>query len=204
MSTTRFPNGVTNVPSTVTLGAMGQLDPTVYEWAYSDFVEVESGFGASPTAIDGAGGLATLATTTAAVTPKKSFILNPAKELYMKAQFSLSATAGSTITLGIVDAIAAITKGVSLVLTTGTTLTLNVKGAGTSTVAATVAVPATTMTSIGLSYTPNFGFKVFVNDQVVASLYDASNMDNTTLCVAGLLSGGITTTLDYLFFAVER
>lgn len=204
MSTTRFPNGVTNVSPTVTLAQMGQLDPTKYIVAFSDFTTADAGFGASPTAIDGLGGQATLATTTSAVTPKKDFILSPQKEFYMKAQFSLSATAGSTVTLGIVDAIAAITKGASLVLTLGTTLTLNVKGAGTSTVAATVAVPATTMVSTGLSYTPAQGFKVFLNDAVVASLTDATNLDGTTLCVAGLLSGGITTTLDYLFFAVER
>jgi hypothetical protein len=60
------------------------------------------------------------------------------------------------------------------------------------------------MVSMGLSYTPAQGFKVFLNDAVVASLTDATNLDGTTLCVAGLLSGGITTTLDYLFFAVER
>jgi hypothetical protein len=207
MSTTRFPNGVTNVAPGTVLGAMGQLDPTKYITAYSDFVESETGFGAviDVVPIDGIGGQATIATTKAAVTPKKAFILDPTKEFYITAQVSLSAlTASSYVAVGIADSLSTQTKGALLTLTTGTSLVLTVKGASTSTVTIPVSVAATTMTELGLSYIPGKGFKIFLNGTVVGSLTDASNLDATTLCVGGVYSSLITTTIDYIFLAVER
>jgi hypothetical protein len=207
MSTTRFPNGVTNVSPTVTLAAMGQLDPTKYITAFSDFVESETGFGAvtDVVPIDGAGGLATIVTTKAASTPKKAFALSASKEIYVKAQISLSAlTASSVVTVGIADSLSTPTKGAYLTLTTGTSLALIVKGANTSSTTITVDVPATTMVELGFSYVPGKGFKVYLNDDVVGSLTDASaNLDGTA-CVGGIYSSLITTTIDYLFLAVER
>lgn len=203
MSTTRFPNGVTNVVSENTLGAMGQLDPTKYFTVFDDLVLDPTAWG-TLTAIAGDGGLATIATTVPAVTPVACFNLDTTKELYMKVKLSLAAIATTSLLIGFADDLATPTVGAYLTLVNGVTLSLVLNGAATTSKSVTVAPGAATQFTVGFAYTPNKGFKVYLNDTVVMSQTDITNLDTTTDMIFGVYGTGTTTTLDYLFAAEER
>lgn len=204
MSTTRFPNGVTNVFKGTTLGRMGQLDPTEYLTVFDDLVLSTDGWGADLTAIDGAGGLATLATTTVAETPTACFQLNQYKELYCKVKLSMDTVTGSTVTLGFSDSIAAPTVGVYFEIADGNTLTFNIDGTSTTSGDLNISIADGEEFTLGFAYNARQGFELFVNDVKVGRVVDISNLDTSTLMTFGVLSNGPTTTLDYLLAVQER
>lgn len=114
MSTTRFPNGVTNVAKNNPLGQMGQLDPTKFHNYFNDFDTylaadwTVTDTGAATQALaDGDGGLLLItnaaADDDASFSQKvgESFLFEAGKKLWFKAKFQVSDATQSDFVIGL-------------------------------------------------------------------------------------------------------
>lgn len=196
-SPTRFPAGITNANTGENLGNLACPDPTKMQIFFEDFIAAPAALGVT-TGIDGAGGLATAATTVAVDTPTASFVLSSTRRFFFKARLSL-ATVANTILLGFTDDLAIPTVGVTISIANNVLTLENYDG---TTDTATVATVDATMYEIGFEYIPGKGVVAYLDGGVVARLPDTTF--TTDPLVAGVVATGATVTLDYIFAAVER
>ncbi|MBT9130940.1 MAG: hypothetical protein DDT31_00521 [Syntrophomonadaceae bacterium] len=229
MSTTRFPNGLTNVKSTSSLGSMGQLDPSRFNTFFNDFNTyaatdwIVTAVGTGTTALIGGDGGLLQVTTSAAAPDSRSaqlvvanFFWEAHRRMFFKAAGVLSHAVDSVFQLGLV-----------MVTTTPPTATNGIyllKPAGTANIGAFVRRDATTgnvsntaigvvngaYSSYGFSYNADNVVTFFINDRAVASLPCNSlvNSPNVNLAVTFHIGNGSAVsrnfTLDYIFAAKER
>lgn len=201
---TRFPAGITNANQGDNLGNMGQLDPTNFQTFFEDFIAAPAALGTF-TAIAGAGGLATVATTVTVGTPLASFNLNvPNRRFFFKARLSL-ATVANGITVGFGDALTATTAGVTLTIANNVATLQSFGGTALSTTANVTTVNAT-MYELGFEYIPRKGVSAYLNTGTgpVEIAFIAANTFSGTNMIAGIRPNGATATVDYIFAAIER
>ena len=205
-SPTRFPAGVNNSDPTSMLGWMGQLDPTKFQTFFEDFIAAPAALGTF-TAIAGAGGLATVATTNTVGTPLASFNLNVAnRRWFFKARLSL-ATVANGITVGFGDALTATAAGVTLTVANNTATLQSFGGTALSS-ATTVTTVNATMYELGFQYIPRKGVSAYIDyldgNGPREILFIAANTFSSTNMIAGIRPNGATATVDYIFAAIER
>lgn len=203
-SPTRFPAGITNANQGEILGNLAQPDPTKLEVFFEDFIAPPAALGTF-TAIAGAGGLATVATTVTVGTPLASFNLNVAnKRFFFKARLSL-ATVANGITVGFGDALTATAAGVTLTIANNVATLQSFGGTALSATANVVTTNAT-MYELGFEYVPRKGVSAFLDTgtgpQEIAFI--AANTFSATNVLAGIRPNGATATVDYIFAAIER
>lgn len=197
---TRFPGGITTAFPTSNLNNYGMPDPTKWITFFDDLLNPAAALGTF-TAVDGLGGLVTVATTNAIDTPKASFVPTSGKVLLFKAKASTPTVATVGIVAGIADVISgAATKGITVSIMNNV-LTLTNEYAGT-TDTATVAYAVNKQFTFGFEYRSDEGIIAYFNDVAVATL-PAPTFDTTAL-LAGLYADGGTITADYIFAAQER
>ncbi len=204
-SPTRFPAGVTNANQGEILGNLAQPDPTKLEVFFEDFIAPPAALGTF-TAIAGAGGLATVATTVTVGTPLDSFNLNVAnKRFFFKARLSL-ATVANGITVGFGDALTATAAGVTLTVANNVATLQSFGGDALTATAVTVTTVNATMYELGFEYIPRKGVSAFIDygtgPQEIAFI--AANTFSSTNMIAGIRPAGATATVDYIFAAIER
>lgn len=217
MSTSRFPNGVTNVTQKNTLGAMGQLDPTKFHNWFDDFdsyaagdwviTTTEAGAGSATEALTSADGGALLLTNAAgdndldflqwaggSGSVYESFLFESGKKLFFKAKFQVSDATQSDVVMGlqIVDTTPLdTTDGVFFLKADGsTTMNLIVEkdSSNTSTTAATIA--DATDIELGFYYDGKSEIKVFANDAHVGSSVTTNLPDDEELAVSFGIQNG--------------
>ncbi len=201
---TRFPKGITNANVGENLGNLAQPDPTKLQVFFEDFIAAPAALGTF-TAIAGAGGLATVATTVTVGTPLASFNLNaPTKRFFFKARLSL-ATVANGITVGFGDAFTGTAAGVTVTIANNT-LTLQSFGGTALSSAVTVVTVNATMYEVGFEYIPGKGVSAWLDTGT--GPYEAAFIAATTFSATNVLAGirpnGATATVDYIFAAVER
>jgi len=226
MSTTRFPNGITNVKKTSSLGAMGQLDPSKFHTYFDDFdtytaadwTVTEVGV-ATQALADGDGGLL-LITNAAGIADSswsqkvgESYLFAAGKKIWFKAKFQVSDATQSVFQLGlqITDTTPlAITDGVYFQKDDGDALLdfhVNKDSTITSQTGIATVVAATDLT-IAFYYNGVDAIEYFV-DGVSLGVSDVTNLpDDEVLTISyGIQNGEAvakTMTLDYIFAAQER
>lgn len=203
-SPTRFPAGVTNANAGEILGNLAQPDPTKLQVFFEDFIAAPAALGTF-TAIAGAGGLATVATTNTVGTPLASFNLSTAnRRFFFKARLSL-ATVANGITVGFGDALTATADGVTLTIANNVATLQSFGGTALSATANVTTVNAT-MYELGFEYVPRKGVSAYLNtgSGPVEILFIAANTFSATNMIAGVRPNGATATVDYIFAAVER
>lgn len=229
MSTTRFPNGVTNASPYACTGNMGQPDPTKFHTFFDDFdsylatewIVTESGDGTQVlTAADGG----TLVITNAAADDNSVFIQNAiasflpeaGKRMFFRARFKVSDATQSDFQIGLV-----VTDTTPLDATDGiyfqkddgdAQLDVYVrKNATTGSVSATniATVVSDTYMTAGFEYDGKESCRFFVNDVQLTTLSASSSfLPDTTLNVSfGIQNGEAVAksmTLDYILAVKER
>lgn len=228
MSTTRFPNGVTNVVSENTLGAMGQLDPSKLHTYFNDFdtylasdwTVTETGT-ATQALTAGDGGLL-LITNSAADNDASfsqltvaSFLAAAGKKMFFKIRCQVSDATQSDMIFGLAGTDTTPlddTDGIFFQKDDGDThLDVYVKKDSTTgqNSALDIAEVTTAMTSYGFYYDGVQTVSFFVNDALIKKL-DASStyLPDAALAVTfGVQNGEAvakTLTVDYVFAAKER
>lgn len=202
---TRFPKGVTNANVGEILGNLGTVDPTKFETFFEDFIAAPAALGTF-TAIAGAGGLATVATTVTVGTPLASFNLNVAnKRFFFKARLSL-ATVANGITVGFGDALTGTAAGVTLTVANNQATLQSFGGTALAAAAVTVATVNATMYELGFEYIPRKGVSAFIDTGTgpYEIAFIAANSFSATNMIAGIRPNGATATVDYIFAAIER
>lgn len=199
-SPTRFPAGITNANVGTVLGNYADTDPTKLQVFFEDFIAAPADLGTF-TAVAGAGGLATVATTVTVGTPLASFALSLNRRFFFKARLSL-ATVANGVTVGFGDALTATTAGVTVTIANNV-LTLQQFGGTAQSASATVATANATMYEVGFEYSPNEGITAYLNDVPVARLRGVAALPSADM-IAGVRPNGATATVDYLLAAVER
>lgn len=193
---TRFPGGITNAGADTLLANMGQLAPTKFITYFEDCVCPPTTAGTF-TAVDGEGGLVTIATTKQIGTTKASFKLYTTKQFFFECRASLDDVT-KTLVMGFSDSFASHAHGVALDIT-NTTLTLKIDGTSST---ATISNTNNVMFTAGFSYIPGKGVTVFFNGTPV--LRAKPNALDPDLCYAGVYVSGATATVDYVLGAIER
>ena len=205
-SPTRFPAGITNANDGETLGNFGAPDPTKFHTLFDDFNFGVSGWTAVTTAaVAGAGGLVTITAAGSLVTPQTSFRVDLTRRFFMKARVSQVNIVTGTVLFGLVDAIAAPTRGLYLTLV-NSVLTLNLVGAGgTTTVAATVVTSNTTFNTIGIEYNPvTHKVMFYFNNAAVGGTSTLTNLVTAQDLALGIKSTTTDASVDYVLAAAER
>ena len=201
---TRFPKGITNANVGENLGNLGMPDPTKFETFFEDFIAAPAALGTF-TAIAGAGGLATVATTVTVGTPLASFNLNVAnKRFFFKTRLSL-ATVANGITVGFGDALTGTAAGVTVTVANNVATLQSFGGTARSSAATVVTVNAT-MYEVGFEYIPRKGVIAYIDvgNGPYEFAFIAANTFSGTNVIAGIRPNGATATVDYIFAAIER
>lgn len=202
---TRFPKGITNANIGEILGNLGQPDPTKFETFFEDFIVPPAALGTF-TAIAGAGGLATVATTLTVGTPLASFNLNVAnKRFFFKTRLSL-ATITNGITVGFGDALTATAAGVTVTIANNVATLQSFGGTALTAPTATVVTVNATMYEVGFEYIPRKGVSAFIDvgNGPYEFAFIAANTFSATNMIAGIRPNGATATVDYIFACIER
>lgn len=229
MSTTRFPNGVTNVVSENTLGQMGQLDPSKFHSYFNDFDTylasdwTITNVGTTPsqalTAGDGGLLLLTEAATDDSSTFMQlkvaSFLPAAGKKMFFKIRCQLSDATQSDMIFGLCGTDTSPlddTDGIFFQKDDGDThLDVYVKKDSTTgqNVALDIAEVTTAMTSYGFYFDGSDTVAFFINDVLIKKLdASAAYLPDANLAVLfGVQNGEAvakTLTVDYIFAAKER
>lgn len=200
-SPTRFPAGITNANVGDILANLATVDPTKLQIFWEDFIAAPSALGVT-TGIDGAGGLATAATTVAVDTPTACFVLDPTKRFFFAARLSL-ATVANSITLGFTEDLSDPDDGVVVTIANNVLTVSNfIGGSAVETDTYNASTANATMYEVGFEYDPRKGVTVYLDGNAVARIDPAAL--TTENLVAGVYPSGATATLDYIFAAVER
>ena len=226
MSTTRFPNGVTNVGEDSLFAALGQLAGpqfhTYFEdfdyYAAADWTVTETQAGATQALTDGDGGLLLLTNTAAdndLVALQKvgeSYRFASGKKLFFEARFKVSNATQSDVVMGlqITDATPLdVTDGVFFLKSDeSTTISLLVEKNSTATTTSVGTLADDTYIRLGFYYDGNSSIQAFVNGTYVATSATTNLVDDEDLTVSFALQNGNavarTMTVDYIYVAKER
>lgn len=230
MSTTRFPSGVTNVEKAVTLGAMGQPDPTKFHTFFDDFdryvaadwtiTTTELGAGSATEALTDADGGVLLITNDAADNDAdffqkvgESFKFQSDKKLWFKARFKVSDATQSDFFIGL-----QITDTTPLDTTDGVffqkddgdaSLDFHVEKNNTATSASAIAtVVSDTYLSVGFYYNGSDAIEYFVDDVKLGTSVTTNLPDDEELTISfGIQNGEAvakTMSIDYILCVKER
>lgn len=224
---TNFPDGVTNVTESATLGSFVNTDPTKAHTWFDDFdsftaanwTVTETQAGATQGVVDGDGGILALVNSAAdddlnAIQwSKETFKFEAGKRLWFKARFKVSDATQSDLVIGlqITDTTPlAVTDGTYFVKADGSTsLSLVVTKNSTATTTTGVATLAdNTYVSVGFVYDGASKIDVYVNDVRVKSSVTTNLCDDEDLTVSIAVQNGEaaakTLSVDYVFVAKER
>ena len=225
-STTRFPNGVTNVGEDTIFAALGQPAPTKFHTYWEDFdyytagnwTVTETDSGATQALTDGDGGLL-LVTNTAAdddlVALQKvgeSFRFAAGKKLWFEARLKVSDATQSDLTVGlqITDTSPLdVTDGVFFIKADGSTaVTLRVEKNNTASTASVGDMANDTFITLAFYYDGVSQVQYAVNGVVGGAVATTNLPDDEDLTVSFALQNGEavakTMTVDYIFVAKER
>ncbi len=227
MTTTRFPNGVTNVGEQSLFAELGQPAATLYHTYFEDFdyytaadwTVTETQAGATQALTDGDGGLL-LITNTAAdndlVSLQKvgeSFRFASGKPLFFEARFKVSDATQSDVVIGlqITDTTPLdVTDGVFFIKADGAaTVDFLVEKNNTATTASAVATMANdTFIRLGFYYDGISAVQYFVNGSIAGSSVTTNLPDDEDMTITIAIQNGEavakTMTVDYVYVAKER
>ena len=226
MSTTRFPNGVTNVGEDSLFAALGQLAGpqfhTYFEdfdyYAAADWTVTETQAGATQALTDGDGGLLLLTNTAAdndLVALQKvgeSYRFASGKKLFFEARFKVSNATQSDVVMGlqITDATPLdVSDGVFFLKSDdSTTINLLVEKNNTATTTSVGTLADDTYIRLGFYYDGNSSIQAFVNGTYVATSATTNLVDDEDLTISFAIQNGNavarTMTVDYIYVAKER
>ena len=226
MSTTRFPNGVTNVGEDSLFAALGQLAGPQFHTYFEDFdyytaadwTVTETQAGATQALTDGDGGLLLLTNTAAdndLVALQKvgeSYRFASGKKLFFEARFKVSNATQSDVVMGL-----QITDTTPLDVTDGvfflksddsTTISLLVEKNSTATTTSVGTLADDTYIRLGFYYDGNSSIQAFVNGTYVATSATTNLVDDEDLTISFAIQNGNavarTMTVDYIYVAKER
>lgn len=229
MTTTNFPNGVTNANVEALFGQMTFPDPTLFHTYFNDFdtytagdwVVTETGAGGTQELTAGNGGLLLLTSDVLdndgmvlQKTPA-GFALDSTKKAWFSARLAMEKATQSDLQVGLVivdttplDA----TDGIYFEKLDGTAVVSIVcrKNATTGSTTATVATLAAATQTVFQWYYDGAGKLYYGMNGTVAGVLDATSYfpDATNLTVSMAFfngeAGAATMTVDYVFAAVER
>lgn len=227
MTTTRFPNGVTNVGEQSLFAELGQPAATNFHTYFEDFdyytagdwTVTETDAGATQALTDGDGGLL-LITNTAAdndlVSLQKkgeSFRFASGKALFFEARFKVSDATQSDVVIGlqITDTTPLdVTDGVFFIKADGAaTVDFRVEKNNTATTASAIATMANdTYIRLGFYYDGSSAVQYFVNGTYTGSSVTTNLPDDEDMTVTIAIQNGEaaakTMTVDYIYVAKER
>jgi hypothetical protein len=227
MTTTRFPNGVTNVGEQSLFAELGQPAATNFHTYFEDFdyytagdwTVTETDAGATQALTDGDGGLL-LITNTAAdndlVSLQKkgeSFRFATGKALFFEARFKVSDATQSDVVIGlqITDTTPLdVTDGVFFIKADGAaTVDFLVEKNNTATTASAIATMANdTFIRLGFYYDGASAVQYFVNGTYTGSSVTTNLPDDEDMTVTIAIQNGEaaakTMTVDYVYVAKER
>lgn len=227
ISTTRFPNGVTNVSSASMFADMGQNAPSVFHnyfndfdtYAAADWTVTETQAGATQALTDGDGGWLLLTNTAAdndLVALQKvgeSFRFASGKKLWFEARFKVNDATQSDVVMGlqITDATPLdVTDGVFFIKADGAaTVDLRVEKNNTATTSSAIATMADdTFITLGFFYDGESTIYYFVNGELGGSSVTTNLPDDEDMTVSFAIQNGEavakTMTIDYINVAKER
>ena len=227
MTTTRFPNGVTNVGEQSLFAELGQPAATIFHTYFEDFdyytagdwTVTETDAGATQALTDGDGGLL-LITNTAAdndlVSLQKkgeSFRFEAGKALFFEARFKVSDATQSDVVIGlqITDTTPLdVSDGVFFIKADGAaTVNFLVEKNNTATTASAIATMANdTYIRLGFYYDGSSAVQYFVNGTYTGSSVTTNLPDDEDMTVTIAIQNGEaaakTMTVDYVYVAKER
>ena len=227
MTTTRFPNGVTNVGEQSLFAELGQPAATNFHTYFEDFdyytagdwTVTETDSGATQALTDGDGGLL-LITNTAAdndlVSLQKkgeSFRFASGKALFFEARFKVSDATQSDVVIGlqITDTTPLdVSDGVFFIKADGAaTVNFLVEKNNTATTASSIATMANdTYIRLGFYYDGSSAVQYFVNGTYTGSSVTTNLPDDEDMTVTIAIQNGEavakTMTVDYVYVAKER
>ncbi len=227
MTTTRFPNGVTNVGEQSLFAELGQPAATIFHTYFEDFdyytaadwTVTETDAGATQALTDGDGGLL-LITNTAAdndlVSLQKkgeSFRFESGKALFFEARFKVSDATQSDVVIGlqITDTTPLdVTDGVFFIKADGAaTVDFRVEKNNTATTASAMATMANdTYIRLGFYYDGVSAVQYFVNGSIAGSSVTTNLPDDEDMTITIAIQNGEaaakTMTVDYVYVAKER
>lgn len=226
LSTTRFPNGVTNVGEDSLFAAMGQLAPTKFHtymedfdyYAAADWTVTETQAGATQALTNGDGGLLLLTNSAAdddlnaLQKVGASFAFAAGKKLWFEARFKVSDATQSDFVMGLQGTDTTpldTTDGVFFLKADGSTsVSLLVEASSTATTTSSVATVANdTFVRLGFWYDGDAAVYYFVNGALGGKSV-TTNLPTVDLRVSfGIQNGEAvakTMTIDYVFVAKER
>ena len=227
MTTTRFPNGITNVGEQSLFAELGQPAATIFHTYFEDFdyytagdwTVTETDSGATQALTDGDGGLL-LITNTAAdndlVSLQKkgeSFRFESGKALFFEARFKVSDATQSDVVIGlqITDTTPLdVTDGVFFIKADGAaTVDFRVEKNNTATTASAMATMANdTYIRLGFYYDGSSAVQYFVNGTYTGSSVTTNLPDDEDMTVTIAIQNGEaaakTMTVDYVYVAKER
>jgi len=227
LTTTRFPNGITNVAENAPFADLNMPAPTLYHTYFEDFdyyvagdwTVTETDSGATQALADGDGGLL-LITNTAAdndlVSLQKkgeSFLFASGKPLFFEARFKVSDATQSDVVIGlqITDTTPLdVTDGVFFIKADGSTsVSLLVEKNNTATTTSSVATLADdTFITLGFYYDGASSIQYSVNGTVTGTSAVTNLPDDEALTVTMAIQNGEavakTMTVDYVFVAKQR
>ena len=227
MTTTRFPNGVTNVGEQSLFAELGQPAATNFHTYFEDFdyytagdwTVTETDSGATQALTDGDGGLL-LITNTAAdndlVSLQKkgeSFRFASGKALFFEARFKVSDATQSDVVIGlqITDTTPLdVSDGVFFIKADGAaTVNFLVEKNNTATTASSIATMADdTYIRLGFYYDGSSAVQYFVNGTYTGSSVTTNLPDDEDMTVTIAIQNGEavakTMTVDYIYVAKER
>ena len=227
MTTTRFPNGVTNVGEQSLFAELGQPAATNFHTYFEDFdyytagdwTVTETDAGATQALTDGDGGLL-LITNTAAdndlVSLQKkgeSFRFESGKALFFEARFKVSDATQSDVVIGlqITDTTPLdVTDGVFFIKADGAaTVNFLVEKNNTATTASSIATMANdTYIRLGFYYDGSSTVQYFVNGTYTGSSVTTNLPDDEDMTITIAIQNGEaaakTMTVHYIYVAKER
>ena len=227
MTTTRFPNGITNVGEQSLFAELGQPAATIFHTYFEDFdyytagdwTVTETDAGATQALTDGDGGLL-LITNTAAdndlVSLQKkgeSFRFESGKALFFEARFKVSDATQSDVVIGlqITDTTPLdVSDGVFFIKADGAaTVNFLVEKNNTATTASSIATMANdTYIRLGFYYDGSSAVQYFVNGTYTGSSVTTNLPDDEDMTVTIAIQNGEaaakTMTVDYVYVAKER
>ena len=227
MTTTRFPNGITNVGEQSLFAELGQPAATNFHTYFEDFdyytagdwTVTETDSGATQALTDGDGGLL-LITNTAAdndlVSLQKkgeSFRFASGKALFFEARFKVSDATQSDVVIGlqITDTTPLdVSDGVFFIKADGAaTVNFLVEKNNTATTASSIATMADdTYIRLGFYYDGSSAVQYFVNGTYTGSSVTTNLPDDEDMTVTIAIQNGEavakTMTVDYVYVAKER
>lgn len=227
-TTTRFPNGATNVEKPVTLGDYIAQDPSKAHQFFDDFdtytaaqwTVTETDAAATEALLNADGGVLRLTNTAAdndLIAMQKvgeSFLFDVTKSLWFKALFRISDATQSDLVIGlqITDTTPlAVTDGVYFLKVDGSAaISLLIVKNSTVTTVPVGTLTNNTFYSIGYVFdNRNQEFRIFLNDVLVAKTSVLTNLpDDEELTISFAVQNGEavakTLDIDYIFASKER